>query len=313
LEMFGRNGLEEELLKAKPFKRNDLVRKPFPDNGLIFAEALEEDVSDDELRTLEEDLSWMEPRARAEVAQSLASKLAISAESFTRESMKRISDFLIRYFQSASDEELATVLGVLLNLPPAPLEPEAKGMIRELLSRVSGIRVADVLGRGYGELVYSLEDGLEVRILCPASPKEVSGIPSAYEVEVVTHGKIIDLEEGRLVRAYAPIDTPIIYWISPRHVEATRYVIEAACQYHKGLRRLAKKMLEDEWLLTLAKLKGIAGDCRWPKVSSISALLRDQDDVERLPKMLKKLVKEELEKAGTSLSIALGRPMTVES
>ena len=146
--MFGRDGLEEELVKAKPFKRNDLVKKLFPDNTGIFAEALEGDVSDDELRPLEEDLSRMEPKARAEVAQSLASKLTISAESFTKESMKKVSDFLARYFQSASDEELATVLGVLLSLPPAPLEPEAKGMIRELLSRVSGIRVADVLGRG---------------------------------------------------------------------------------------------------------------------------------------------------------------------
>ena len=75
------------------------------------------------------------------------------------------------------------------------------------------------------------------------------------------------------MRAYVPIDTPIIYWISPRHVDATRYVMEAARQYHEGLRRLARKMLEDEWLLTLAKLKGIAGDYRWPKASGISALL----------------------------------------
>ena len=81
-------------------------------------------------------------------------------------------------------------------------------MIRELLSRVSGARVADVLGRDCGELVYRLEDGLEVRILCPASPKEVSGISRAYEVEVVTHDKIIDLEDVRLVRVYVPIDTP---------------------------------------------------------------------------------------------------------
>jgi len=186
-------------------------------------------------------------------------------------------------------------------------------MIRELLSRVSGTRVADVLGRGYGELVYSLEDGLEVRILCLTSPKEVSGIPSAYEVEVRTRDKIIDLEEGRLVRVYVPIDIPIIYWISPRHVEATRHVIEAARRYHEGLRRLAKKMLEDEWLLTLAKLKGIVGDCRWLKASGISTLLWNRDDVERLPKMLRKLVEEELEKAGTSLSTALRRHMTVES
>jgi len=186
-------------------------------------------------------------------------------------------------------------------------------MIRELLSRVSGARVADVLGRGYGELVYSLEDGLEVEILCPASPKEVSGIPRAYEVEVRTHDKIIDLEEGRLVRVYVPIDTPIIYWISPRHIEATRYVLEAARQYHEGLRRLAKKMLEDKWLLTLVKLRGIVGDCRWLKASGISTLLRNRDDVEKLPKMLKKLVEEELEKVNTSLSTALGRYMTVES
>ena len=74
-----------------------------------------------------------------------------------------------------------------------------------------------------------------------------------------------------------------------------------------------KKMLEDEWLLTLIKLKGIAGNCRWPKASSISTLLRNRDDVEKLPKMLRKLVEEELEKAGTSLSTALRRHMTVES
>jgi len=313
LEMFGRDGLEEELVKAKPFKRNDLVKKLFPDNAQIFAEALEGDVSDDELRTLEEDLSQMEPRARAEVIQSLASKLTISAELFTRESMKKVSNFLTRYFRSASDEELATVLGVLLNLPPAPLEPEAKEMIRELLSRVSGTRVADVLDRGYGELVYRLEDGLEARILCPVYPKGGSGIPRAYEVEVVTHDKIINLEEGRLVRVYVPIDTPIIYWISPRHVEATRHVIEVARQYHRGLRRLVKKMLEDEWFLTLIKLKGIAGDCRWPKASGISTLLWNRDDVGKLPKMLKKLVEEELEKVNTSLSTALRRHMTVES
>ena len=115
------------------------------------------------------------------------------------------------------------------------------------------------------------------------------------------------------MRAYVPIDTPIIYWISPRHVEATRHVIEAARQYRKGLRRLVKKMLEDEWLLTLVKLKGIVGDCRWLKASGISALLQNRDDVKKFPKMLKKLVEEELEKVNTSLSTALGRPMTVES
>ena len=186
-------------------------------------------------------------------------------------------------------------------------------MIRELLSRVSGTRVADVFGRGYGELVYRLEDGLEVGILCPVSPKGVSGISRAYEVEVVTYDKIIDLEEGRLVRVYVPIDTPIIYWISPRHVEATRHVIEAARQYREGLRRLVKKMLEDEWFLTLIKLKGIVGDCRWLKASGISTLLWNRDGVEKLPKMLRKLVEEELEKVNTSLSTALGRHMTVES
>ena len=125
MEMFGRNGLEEELLKAKPFKRNDLVRKPFPDNGLIFAEALEEDVSDDELRTLEENLSRMEPKARAEVAQSLASKLTISAESFTKESMKKVSDFLARYFQSCLRRRVGDGAGSASE--PAAGSPGARG------------------------------------------------------------------------------------------------------------------------------------------------------------------------------------------
>jgi len=63
----------------------------------------------------------------------------------------------------------------------------------------------------------------------------------------------------------------------------------------------------------LAKLRGIAGDCRWLKAFSISTLLWNRDDVEKLPKMFKKLVGEELEKVNTSLSTALRRHMTVES
>jgi len=55
------------------------------------------------------------------------------------------------------------------------------------------------------------------------------------------------------------------------------------------------------------------GDCRWLKASGISTLLWNRDDVEKLPKILKKLVGEELEKVNTSLSTALRRHMTVES
>ena len=122
--MFGRDGLEE-LVKAKPFKRNDLVKKLFPDNTGIFAEALEGDVSDDELRTLEEDLSRMEPKARAEVAQSLASKLTISAESFTRGSVKKMFNFLIRYFQSCLRRRVGDGAGSASE--PAAGSPGARG------------------------------------------------------------------------------------------------------------------------------------------------------------------------------------------